>query len=74
MSVVKVIELLSESPESWEDAARQAVERASRTLKNIRSIYVKEMTAAVEGGEIVSYRVNVMLTFALSEGEIDEED
>jgi flavin-binding protein dodecin len=39
--VVKVIELLSESPKSWEDAAQSAIREASRTLRNIRSIYVK---------------------------------
>ena len=41
--VVKVIELLSESPKSWEDAAENAVREASRTLRNIRSLYVEEM-------------------------------
>ncbi len=45
MSMVKVIELSSESPNSWEDATRQAVERASRTLRNIRSVWVKEFEA-----------------------------
>jgi hypothetical protein len=43
--VVKVIELMSQSPESWEDAAQGAVEEATKTLRNIRSIYVKEFTA-----------------------------
>jgi dodecin len=43
--VVKVIELLSQSPKSWEDAAQGAVNEASKTLRNIRSIYIKEMTA-----------------------------
>ena len=46
--VIKVIELLSESPKSWEDAAQSAIREASRTLRNIRSLYVKEMTAALE--------------------------
>jgi dodecin len=45
--VVKVIELMSESPKSWEDAAQNVIGEASRTLRNIRSLYVKEMTAAV---------------------------
>jgi flavin-binding protein dodecin len=45
--VVKVIELMSQSPESWEDAAQGAVKEATKTLRNIRSIYVKEFTAEV---------------------------
>lgn len=49
--VVKVIELLSESPKSWEDAAQTAVREASKTLRNIRSIYIKEFTAAADNGK-----------------------
>ena len=63
--VVKVIELLSESPKSWEDAARSAIREASRTLRNIRSLYVKEMTAAVENGRITSYRLNSKVALEL---------
>ncbi len=63
--VVKVIELLSESPRSWEDAAQSAIREASKTLRNIRSLYVKEMTAAVENGKITSYRLNSKVTLEL---------
>ena len=63
--VVKVIELLSESPRSWEDAAQGAIKEASKTLRNIRSLYVKEMTAAVENGRITSYRLNSKVTLEL---------
>ncbi len=63
--VIKVIELLSESPKSWEDAAQSAIIEASRTLRNIRSLYVKEMTAAVENGRITSYRLNSKVTLEL---------
>lgn len=63
--VVKVIELLSESPRSWEDAAQSAIKEASKTLRNIRSLYVKEMTAAVENGRITSYRLNSKVTLEL---------
>jgi len=62
--VVKVIELLSESPKSWEDAAQSAVSEASKTLRNIRSIYIKEFTAAVDN-EVTSYRINSKVTFDL---------
>jgi flavin-binding protein dodecin len=66
--VVKVIELLSQSPKSWEDAAQGAVNEASKTLRNIRSIYVKEMTAEVENGKISNYRVNAKVSFDLETG------
>ena len=63
--IVKVIELMSESPTSWEEAAQNAVTEASKTLRNIRSIYVKEFTAAVEDGRVNSYRINGKVTFEM---------
>jgi dodecin len=67
MSMVKVIELSSESPESWEDATRQAVERASRTIRNIRSVWVKEFEAVVDGNNVSQFRVNLKVSFLLDE-------
>lgn len=64
-NVVKVIEILAESDKSWEDAAAQAVERASRTLHNIKSIYIKDFQAKVENNRIVTYRVNAKVSFQL---------
>lgn len=63
MSVVKVIELLSESSESWEDATKQAVEEASKTIHNIEAVYVKNLKAIVKDGEVVKYRVNAKISF-----------
>ena len=63
--VVKVIELMSESSKSWEDAAQSASREASQTLRNIRSLYVKELTASVENGRITSYRLNSKVTLEL---------
>ena len=63
--VVKVIELMSESPKSWEDAAQSAIREASRTLRNIRSLWVKDMNAAVENGRITSYRLSSKVTLEL---------
>ena len=63
--VVKVIELLSESPKSWEDAVQGVVNEASKTLRNIRSVYIKEFTAAVEKNKITSYRINAKVTFEM---------
>lgn len=65
MAILKVIEVMSQSPNSWEDAAQQAVAEASRTLKNIRSVYIHEQTAVVSQNRITEYRVNVKLTFEI---------
>ena len=67
MSVVKVIELLAESPESWEAATQVAVTEASKTIKHIKNVYVKEMKAFVENDKIVSYRVNVKISFVVKD-------
>jgi len=66
--VVKVIELMSQSPKSWEDATQDAVNEATKTLRNIRSIYVKEFTAEVDGGKVTNYRINAKVTFDLERG------
>jgi len=63
--IVKVIELMSESPTSWEEATQNAVSEASKTLRNIRSVYIKEFTAAVEDGKVTSYRINGKVTFEM---------
>jgi flavin-binding protein dodecin len=65
MSVVKVIEVMSNSTKSWEDAAQKAVEEASKSLHNIRSIYIKEQNAVVENGKIKEYRVTGKVSFEL---------
>lgn len=61
--IVKVIELLTQSDKSWEDAAQAAVTEASKTLRNIRSIYIKDFEAAVENGKITQYRINAKVSF-----------
>jgi len=63
--IVKVIELMSESSKSWEDAVQAVVSEASKTLRNIRSVYVKEFTAAVDKNKITSYRINAKVTFEM---------
>jgi dodecin len=65
MSVAKVIELIAESPTSWDDAAKNAINEASKTVKNIRSIWVDNMSAEVKDNKIVTYRANVKVTFVL---------
>ncbi len=63
MSVLKVIEILADSKESWEDATANAVDKASKSVKNIRSVFVQSQSATVDDGKIDSYRVNVKITF-----------
>ncbi len=63
--LLKVVEVLAESEKSWDDAAAQAVKRAAKTLKNIRSIYIENFEAKVEGDRIVRYRVNGKISFVL---------
>lgn len=67
MSVVKIIEILAESPDSWEAATQVAVTEASKTVKNVKSAYVQDMKAFVENGKIVRYRVNAKIAFVVNE-------
>ncbi len=65
MATVKVIELLASSPKSWTDATDQAIKKASKTLRGIKSANVQNMGVNIENGKIKEYRVNVRLTFSL---------
>jgi hypothetical protein len=65
MAVLKVIEVLSSSPTSWEDATQKAVQQASKTVKNIKSVYVQEQSATVKEGKVAEFRVNLKITFEL---------
>lgn len=64
-NVLKVIEVLSESDKSWEDAAQKAVDKAKESLHGIRSIYIENFEAKVDDGKITSYRINGKVTFQL---------
>lgn len=63
MAVLKVIEVLSNSDKSWEDAADKAVRKASESVKGIKSVFVQSQSAVVEDDKIKEYRVNLKLTF-----------
>jgi len=65
MAVLKVIEVLSNSTVSWEDATRKAVAHAAKSLKNIRSVYVHEQSASVKNNEVTEFRVNLKITFEI---------
>ena len=65
MAVVTVIELLGESGESWEAAARQVVEEATRTLRGVTSVWIKEFQATVENDRVKNYRVTAKVSFVM---------
>lgn len=68
MPVLKVLELMSESNESWEDAAQQAVSKASQSLKGIRSVWIKDFAATVaEDGKLQTYRVTCKVSFEVED-------
>lgn len=62
-SVYKVIELVGSSPTSWEDAAKNAVEEAGKTLKNLRIAEINKLDMRIEAGKVVSYRARVYVSF-----------
>ena len=63
MAVLKVVEIMANSDKSWEEAVKNAVKTAAKSIKNIRSVYVKEQTANVSGDNITDYRVITKITF-----------
>jgi flavin-binding protein dodecin len=67
MSIARITEISSTSRESFEDAIRQGISRATRTLRNVRSAWIKEQTVRVEGDRITEFQVNLMITFVLED-------
>lgn len=67
MAVAKVTEIISSSTTSFDDAVVEGVERANKTLKNIKSAWVKEQKAMVENGKVVEYRVTMKVSFVLAD-------
>ncbi len=67
MSMVKVIEVLAQSDKGFDDAARNAVSIAAKTVRDIKEIYIKDMNGIVENGEIKLYRITAKISFLLSE-------
>ncbi|WP_045367409.1 dodecin family protein [Methyloceanibacter caenitepidi] len=65
MTMLKVIEVLAESNKSWEDAAQTALKTAEKSVRNVRSIYIKNFEASVENGKITKYRINGKISFVL---------
>ena len=65
MSVLKVIEVLGNSTVSFEDAVSNVIKEASKTVKNIKSVYVQDMQVTVSNNQIQEYRVNTKVTFGI---------
>ena len=66
MAVLKVIEVLANSTESFDDAVAVAINKASQSVNNIRSAYINEQSVTVTDGKIDNYRVNVKITFEVA--------
>jgi dodecin len=69
MPVARVTELSAISDQSFEDAINMAVHRATQTLRNVESAWVKDMNVLIENNSISGYKVNVAITFVLEEGQ-----
>ena len=69
MTTLKVIEVLSQSDKSWEDAAQNAVNDAAKSVRGIKSIYIKELEATVENERVTQYRINAKISFMVRSPE-----
>ena len=74
MSVAKNIEITSSSTKSFEDAINTGIARASKSLNNVRGAWIKEQKISINNGKVSEYRVMMILTFVLDEGEAVEEE
>jgi hypothetical protein len=68
MAVVKIVELVGSSPKGWEDAVRDAVKEAAKTIRHINSVHLERCTAKVKGNKIVEYRALVRIAFTVERG------
>jgi flavin-binding protein dodecin len=65
MSVLKAVEILGNSQVSWEDAVDQVIKESSKTIKNIKSVYIQDMQAVVKDNKVSEYRINTKVTFGI---------
>jgi flavin-binding protein dodecin len=72
MSVARVTEISSTSDRSFEDAIKQGITRASKTLRNVKGAWIKEQQIDIEGESITRYRVNMLVTFVLDDASSNE--
>jgi dodecin len=69
MSVARVIELSATSEQGFEEAINEGIQRATSTLRNVESAWVKDMNVEIQNNQVTVYRVNLAITFVLEEGE-----
>lgn len=69
MSIARITEISSTSKKSFEDAIQSGIARATQTLRNVRSAWVKEQQIQIEDGKITGYQVNLMITFVLDDND-----
>ncbi len=67
MSVARITEISATSEKSFEDAVQQGIARATKTLRNVRSAWIKEQEVSIENNRVTSYRVNMQITFVLDD-------
>ena len=67
MAIMKSVQIMSESPKSFEQAIKNGVTRFSKSVKNIKSVYVNDQSATVEGGDVKMFRVNMQVTFQVND-------
>ena len=67
MSIARVTEISATSSQSFEDAVRQGIERATKTLRGVTAAWIKEQRVKIENGNISEYQVNMLITFVLTE-------
>ncbi len=67
MSIAKTIEISATSSQSFDDAVKQGVQRVCKTVRGVRDLWVKDMKARVENGQVVEYRVHMLLTFEVND-------
>ncbi len=65
MAVARVTEIIASSPKSFDDAVKKGIERANKTLQNVKGAWVKDQNVLIENGKITEYRVDLKVTFVL---------
>lgn len=67
MAIAKVIEVIAQSEKSWDDAAEIALREAKKSVRNIKTMYIKDMQCTVEDGKIANYRLDAKITFVVED-------
>ena len=74
MTIARITEISSTSSSSFDDAIDRGIARATRTLRNVRSAWVKDQRVEIEGDRVSEYQVNLLITFVLDERDASGDD